>query len=453
MISIVVFAVVLAVVGGFIAWLGDWLGTKIGKKRISFRGLRPRHTAMVATIISGGLISLLTLMVLIVSDNTFKRALLEGPRLILQNESFRRQIEEQQAKARANEKNAQEKARQLDEAQRKLAPVQQSLGLVQQRLGLKQQQLVRAQTSLGAATQQLDSARRKVGAAARQVQAEQRRVVAAQRQVSSVKGQVRDLQARRRSLIASNRELRNDAEFFRTKVANSTFGDLIYHKYEEVGRAVIATGQSPQAIQKDLARFLHDLGREAVARGGLKNGAIVLALPSQTRESQAIKALSQNIADEPGKVGSVVIIARAGANAFKGNAVHVVLTPYENARIYTRNAVVATQAVDGNQTDSQIVDALQSFLTHRVRTAALQRGLLPLTDPQTGARLVGAIDKTTVLPLVRQIQQVGAGAQVTAYADVDTDRSGPVPLQLHFDVTPALPAQARPASATGGKGP
>ena len=44
---------VLAVVGGVIAFIGDRLGTRIGKRRLSIFGLRPRHTAVVVTVFTG----------------------------------------------------------------------------------------------------------------------------------------------------------------------------------------------------------------------------------------------------------------------------------------------------------------------------------------------------------------------------------------------------------------
>jgi len=44
---------VLAVVGGVIAFIGDRLGTRIGKKKLSIFGLRPRHTAVIVTIFTG----------------------------------------------------------------------------------------------------------------------------------------------------------------------------------------------------------------------------------------------------------------------------------------------------------------------------------------------------------------------------------------------------------------
>ena len=44
--------VVLILTGGAIAFIGDRLSTKIGKKRLSILGLRPRHTSIIVTIIT-----------------------------------------------------------------------------------------------------------------------------------------------------------------------------------------------------------------------------------------------------------------------------------------------------------------------------------------------------------------------------------------------------------------
>ena len=52
---------VLVVTGGAIAFIGDRLGTKIGKKRLSIFGLRPRHTSNVVTVITGFVITALTI--------------------------------------------------------------------------------------------------------------------------------------------------------------------------------------------------------------------------------------------------------------------------------------------------------------------------------------------------------------------------------------------------------
>ena len=53
--------VVMIITGGAIAFIGDKLGTKVGKKRLSIFGLRPRHTSMIITVVTGGLITALSI--------------------------------------------------------------------------------------------------------------------------------------------------------------------------------------------------------------------------------------------------------------------------------------------------------------------------------------------------------------------------------------------------------
>ena len=55
---------VLVLTGGAIAFIGDRLGTRIGKKRLSIFGLRPRHTSIIVTIITGILITAATFGIL-----------------------------------------------------------------------------------------------------------------------------------------------------------------------------------------------------------------------------------------------------------------------------------------------------------------------------------------------------------------------------------------------------
>ena len=48
--------VIIALMGGLIAYMGDKLGTKVGKRRMSLFGLRPKHTSIIVTIVTGLLV-------------------------------------------------------------------------------------------------------------------------------------------------------------------------------------------------------------------------------------------------------------------------------------------------------------------------------------------------------------------------------------------------------------
>ena len=66
----------LTIIGGAVAYIGNNVGRRIGKRRLSIFGLRPRYTAVVITVISGILISLSTLMILLIISQDARTALL-----------------------------------------------------------------------------------------------------------------------------------------------------------------------------------------------------------------------------------------------------------------------------------------------------------------------------------------------------------------------------------------
>lgn len=66
---------ILAVVGGLIAFIGDKLGSKIGKKKLSVFGLRPYHTSVLMTVITGILIASITLVTMAVASDSARTAM------------------------------------------------------------------------------------------------------------------------------------------------------------------------------------------------------------------------------------------------------------------------------------------------------------------------------------------------------------------------------------------
>ena len=72
---------VLAVVGGVIAFIGDRLGTRIGKKKLSIFGLRPRHTAVIVTIFTGICITTVTFGIMAAVSENVRTALFGMERL------------------------------------------------------------------------------------------------------------------------------------------------------------------------------------------------------------------------------------------------------------------------------------------------------------------------------------------------------------------------------------
>ena len=65
----------LALIGGLIALIGDRIGMKVGRKRLSLFGLRPKHTSMVVTVCTGIVIAAASLTILAAASSNVRTAL------------------------------------------------------------------------------------------------------------------------------------------------------------------------------------------------------------------------------------------------------------------------------------------------------------------------------------------------------------------------------------------
>ncbi len=472
--SVALFAFVLFVMGGITAYMGDRLGSYIGKKRHSTFGLRPRHTAMLWTVVSGGAIAVGTLTLLFILDNTVKTALLQGPELVAQKAMLERQNTALTRRNTASEQRAQADLLQAAHAQAKADAAQEKLSAVagelaqaktsllhsqtalehrQATLAAAQGQLLAARTGLGHTQAELTGAEQRVRSARRGVIQAQQQYQVASSQVVQANKSVLDLVIQQDRLHSENSLLTSQNKVQQGLLQNSQGHSLIFRREEELGRTVISARQAPESLRRELAVFLDQI--ELIARkrgaGSLDNSpAIVIPVPIAGTEGgpaareAALDALSQNIADQSGFMPSIVVVADARFNTFRGEAVKLDLRPYANVMVFPKGTAIADSVIDGTQSDDMILKQLQRFLVERVRPVALSKGIIPILDPESGETLVGQpINSETWLARVKQIRQIGSDAHVTAFVNEDT-YSGDL-LRLELSVT------ARDASAAANR--
>lgn len=91
----------LIIVSGLVAFIGNLVGRTIGRRRLTLLGLRPRHTAELITIVTGMLITVVTLgVVLLVSDDA-RQALFHLREVQQQTKMLEAQIAQQEGELRA----------------------------------------------------------------------------------------------------------------------------------------------------------------------------------------------------------------------------------------------------------------------------------------------------------------------------------------------------------------
>jgi uncharacterized protein (DUF3084 family) len=478
------FALVLLVAGGVIAYVGDRLGTYIGKKRLSAWGLRPRHTAMLYTVLSGGLISVLTLGALMAYDGAIKTALLRGPELLAQNHQLTRQNRDQSGLIRSREAQVRVAEARADaalalthqaesQARQAARRAQTALGLAldaEGRLHRSLERLADAQAGLARSRDDLRRRQAELSASQRQLMVVDTRLRGAQADVVTAEAGVRRAQARYDRALSTVADLSHQGDVLSARNADltqqnaqldtknkqlltqTTFlqgAHLVYHKGQEVGRQVVPTSLPADAVHQALTAFLGDLSRSALQEGAAAgdNGRAVRVVAAEgngaaVSEDEALDALSQSIAQQADSVPGVVVVAIAHYNSFGGEPVQVEIQPYDNVLVFARGALIASTVVDGSLPEDQILSALQAFLKERVGTAARRLGIIPRPDPETGEPTVGErTDSARTLALVKQIQRLGPGALVVARAAADTYSSGPLRLDLTAEGLPPVPVQ------------
>ncbi len=478
--AVVFFAFILFVMGGITAYMGDRMGSYIGKKRHSTFGLRPRHTAMLWTVVSGGVIAVGTLLLFVALNNTFSTALVRGPQLLkinslleMQNRALTRHnfLTEQKAQAdnlRTEQAQAQTKQAQdalskvsstLRQAQSTLTQSQQALNQRQASLADAQKNLADAKIGLGTTHKELTQAEEHVRVARLGVKAAQAQYHNATEQVAQANKSVLALAIKQDTLNHENKTLTQQNRDQQNLLVASQGHTLIFRRDEELGRTVVSANQPMDALRRELAVFLDQVELTARQRGagGLDNvPAVVIPVPgaetqtsAEAREA-ALDALTQNIAAQGGFLPSIVVVADARFNTFKGEAVKLDLRPYDNILVFSKGTVIATSVLDGSQSEDVILKRLEAFLKQQVRAAALKRGIIPVRDPQSGEPQVGQpIDTPTALALVKQIQEAGPSARVTASAAEDTYSADLLHLDLQVTPPPAPPATNTTSAARG----
>lgn len=479
MLHLLTLALILFASGGSIAWMGDKLGTYVGKKRLSSFGLRPRHTAMLYTVASGGIIAVITLLIAIAIDSTYLMAIRHGAEIIdtnkklsAQNLQFSSSIKDAESQllvveglvstaksAEAAARRAQTVAQlQLNTAEHSLKRERDTLHdteakLIQSRLDLtsKKVALENAKQKVAVEEEGLHSATQLLFAAKSAVESKSIALSVLNTRLATEQQQFRTLSSRNRMLAAEYTKLSTQHVIFK--------GD------QEIERTVISSRQPTDDIRNEMVTFLGEVARRASERGavpGLTGNPIEIVEPSVgaqpesrsrteelERESSHIEAIVQQIANASSQVESVVVLAKAADNSVVGQQLGITVDLYDNFLVYKEGDTIASATINGAQDGLVIFADLNRFFANVTRQAVLHK-IIPHRNPDTGLPSVGGagLNFTQIQQLVQQIHNIGGPAIITAKAKYATYSTGPVVPDLTVVAAPSSPSKS-PAPPLG----
>ncbi|MCC6731473.1 MAG: DUF3084 domain-containing protein [Chthonomonadales bacterium] len=360
-------ALVLTVlVGGVIAYTGDLIGRRFGKRRASIFGLRPKHTAILITTVTGVLISGLTTGALFLAVPPVRNVMLRGEQAIRLNRGLSRSNRALHAQ-NARERQAAEAAR----AARQQAVLELRRSVADQKEAARR--LASTRTQLRDLTDQLGVVTRRLQVAAAQRARARRDAADARREVRMEKAVAQTLaqrneQLRRQAvgLLARSADLaRRNADLART-------GDELRRDVEAQRQANVQYVQ----VNADISRQNEALTRtnDELTDFGKKLLDRKLELSNQVEELEARNEL----------------LAKGWVDAFgKNRNLWEMFGAMRTRRVAVRGGEdLARTVIAPNTPPSEVRSAIESLL-HEAHLAALAKG----AGVGDGARAVQVVDK------------------------------------------------------------
>ncbi|MGC4045358.1 MAG: DUF3084 domain-containing protein [Armatimonas sp.] len=239
------FFLLLIPLSGLIAFVGDRIGHRMGKRRHSLLGLRPRHTAMVFTIGSGMGISLLMFCLMYASSETFREVLARGTELKRLNKTLEQRNGElttanETADRRINALNIEAKQAELAKTQAekarkdavsRQAEAESKTKQAAEALRKAEANLATERTKLGTASSALEGAEAKVRDARERLTTANAASQAARAEANTAQKRVQQAQLR---IHRAEDDLASAKE--RVAKANSTFDEVTKFQHSRIAR-------------------------------------------------------------------------------------------------------------------------------------------------------------------------------------------------------------------------
>ena len=391
----------LLALGGVLSTLGDRLGSLVGKARLSLLGMRPRRTAVLITVLTGSLISAISLGLMLLVSERLRTGLFELDRLEQRLQTSRSQLSRSNSQlassrlevARA-EQGKREAQTRFEQAQARASKLRQELApLLAQR---NQLELERSRLS------------QEVKGRDAEIRSTEAELAQVRRRISAGAQELKDLEG---NLIALRR------------------GDVVLSSGQTLASAKV-TLERPEQAKEVITALLQQANLNAFRR----------VLPGQPPDRQILLVPKNDISKLEGllaKPGSWVVSILSAANVLRGER-QVLAFPdlRPNRPVVKAGEVLASTTIEGDLTALEPVSRRLNLLLAAAYARAQRQGTLV-----EGLQF----DAASFKQLARELseRQPGQVAQLEALAINSASTADPIAVELRWLAAPA-PAQSGP---------
>ena len=395
---------------GLIAFIGDKIGMKMGKKRVSLFGLRPRYSSMIITVVTGILIAVLSITILLGVYSELRNALFNINDVLTRLERLNEQLDERDQK--------------LQERDSELAKLQQDIENKEEQIAAKEEEIAAKEKELAAKDEELNAVENEVQDLTENREELQKRVDQLSAQRDELETQVNDLENQISELETDYDDLREVANQLQAGVIYYMDEDMVYQKGDVIYTDVLEGGRSEQKTISALNKYLQEANQVALDKEIEVNEETGMALRLQTEDILNTARIIYNM--EAGSRVIVSLIARV--NVPQNDWLYANFQLYEDFIVFEKNTLIGSQVISPQQSSEEIESELENLL-QSINEKAINQGLLPDNSGQ-----VGSINFSQFYNLVNQVRSSSSEVKVNIYADTNIWREDRLNDNLKFEL-------------------
>ena len=394
-----VLIIALLVLGGVLSTLGDRLGSRVGKARLSLFNMRPRRTAVLITVLTGSLISALSLGLMLLVSRQLRVGLFELDGLQQKLQDSRRQLQKNRVALESAEDERRQAMAQAQRIDAELSTAKLRAATLREELAPLQQQRIRLeaeQQRLSRDIQQRDRDIKARDADIRRTEAELKRVRAS---INAGEAELKELE---RNLIALRR------------------GSVVLSSGEVLATATIRLENAGQA-KTVIDRLLQDANLTAYqqVRPGETPDRQILLVPRN--DVQRLRTIIS-------KPGTWVVSIRSATNVLRGESIVYAFPDIRaNRRISRRGEVLASATLPEQDRSPEMVRRRLNLLLASAFAEVQRRGSLV-----EGLQFDGTALTQLGLALVDRPEGEGE-LTLEVLAESDSDSADPVLVAFRVD--------------------
>ena len=377
---------ILIIMGGLIAFLGDRIGSKVGKKRMTLFGLRPKYTSVIVTILSGILISFITIAALAVVNENVRVALFGLSKLQTQMDHLNQEIHVKNIELEKGKKQLQDRNQEYEDVTKKSEATSRQLEMVES-------QRMYMENELSSVQHAYDEAQAGVEQSAEEIQ----KLEDTKKELT---GNIHVLNAEKQQLIQNIYVLRE--------------GQVILQAGQIVTSTTVDEGMSREQSIQVLNSILSDINHSLKAQLNITDDSVNLIRMSQSDFDAAVEQVT-------GAKNKKLVRIVAAQNLILGERLVVDFDIHDNLMVFKKGQVLYKGNLNKYQDIKNYELQVLRFLND-LNHFAQSKGILP--DPITGK--VGALDGQELMEVIRKVKENNGQCDIIVTAARDVYTQGPL---------------------------